>query len=144
MDMEFVLGSCATKALTRFPYAMENFDHQETLDIPPRDFKPRSIHLWMLNFDKANRIEMTKDDVDKKLLPAFLGNDPYYPRPATEKDNYLWEEFSEVYPKASGLILKRRGASKSVMELPARFLRKVEERVKENAKFNLDDTITFG
>ena len=66
--MEFVLGSCATKAPTRFPYAMENFDHQEPLDIPPRDFKTRSIHLWMLDFDKANRIEMAKD---KKLLQLF-------------------------------------------------------------------------
>ena len=41
----------------------------------------------MLDFDKASPIETTKEDVDSKLLLAFLGNNRYFPRPCTEKDD---------------------------------------------------------
>lgn len=62
----------------------------------------RSTHVWVLDFDKATTIDFTANDVDKKLVPAFLGNDPYYPRP--DVDEELWEEFSRVYLRASQVI----------------------------------------
>lgn len=119
MDMEFVLGSCATKAPARFPYAIENYAANKPFDIPPRDFTERPIHLWMLDFDKANCIEFTKFDVDNKLRLAFLGNDPYFPRPFTADDDYLWKDFSATYLKASSLILNRKGAGKMCRDLIA-------------------------
>ena len=42
------------------------------------NFKKKMIHMWVLDFDKATAITLTADDVDKKWIPAFLGNDPYF------------------------------------------------------------------
>ena len=77
MDTEFVIGSSATWDTQR-PRAYDD------VKSPPHNvevinFKRRALHLWMLDFDKADDIELTEHDVDKKLVPAFLGNDPYYP-----------------------------------------------------------------
>jgi len=58
----------------------------------------------MLDFDRATSIELTRDDEDTKLVPAFLGNDPYYPRP--DGDRELWKEFAETYLEASCCILE--------------------------------------
>lgn len=58
----------------------------------------------MLDFDRATSIELTRDDEDTKLVPAFLGNDPYYPRP--DEDRELWKEFAETYLEASCCILE--------------------------------------
>ena len=41
------------------------------------------IQLYILDLDKASPITLTPDSVRGKLVPAFLGNDPYYPRPPT-------------------------------------------------------------
>ena len=62
------------------------------------------MHLWMFDFDKASKIELTKHDVNTRLVPACLGNDPYYPRPQVDEE--LWEEFCGVYLKASEVILR--------------------------------------
>ena len=95
----------------------------------------------MLDFDKATSIKFTKEDVDKRLVPAFLGNDPYFPRP--DVDEQLWEEVSSVYLKASRLILESKKAIASVVELPQRFLRMVLETVKEHENWNAEEQIIF-
>ncbi|MCJ1354609.1 MAG: hypothetical protein MMC33_004598 [Icmadophila ericetorum] len=40
-----------------------------------------SLLLYVLDFENPPRITPTLEDVDTKLVPAFLRNDPYYPRP---------------------------------------------------------------
>ena len=62
MDCEFVLGGAASNGiggvrLVRLPQS-------------------RPVHLWMLDFDKTSTIHFTPEDVDRKLVLTFLGNDP--------------------------------------------------------------------
>lgn len=131
MDTEFVLGSAVTmRSARRWGYTID-----KDTDVLPKprnvtwhDFKKRPIHMWVLDFDKANPIKLTPNDVDKKLVPAFLGNDPYYPRP--DVDQNLWEEFSAVYLKASRLILEKKQQTGPVTRLPERFLDKVADTIK--------------
>ena len=58
-------------------------------------------------------------------------------------DQDLWEEFSVTYMKASKLILRSLGMGKGIMQLPKRFLRGVEKRVKENEEWDAGDNIVF-
>lgn len=138
MDTEFVLGSAAGKP----PEEPKGY----TRDTPPREvyatnFKRRPIHMWMLDFDKATPIKFTNEDVDKKLVPAFLGNDPYFPRP--DVDEQLWEEFSSAYLKASKAILISRKVEGSVMSLPQQFLDKVMETIEEHEAWDPEEHIVF-
>lgn len=142
MDTEFVLGSKAAKSDERRVWHIGD-DHKllpllDTFDIPT--FTERSIHLWILDFDKANLIEFTPHNVDTKLVPGFLGNDPYYPRPDVDID--LWNEFSNVYLAASQLILQKQKATEA-MDLPKRFLEKVMEKIKELETWDPETHIIF-
>ncbi|MCJ1263189.1 hypothetical protein MMC22_003059 [Lobaria immixta] len=124
------------------------FTKAPTNNSPPSEvhtlhFNERPIHFWVLDFDKATRIKLTANDVDKKLVPAFVGNDPYYPRPDVNEE--LWTEFSWIYLKASKLILdKKQGGSPVMMSLPTRFLAKVTEMIKENEDWDPEEQIVFG
>lgn len=146
MDAEFVLGSAVAThpEKRRRPYLDDSSDE----DIPPSEVHPmyfnqRSIHLWVLDFDKSSRIKLTSHDVDNKLVPAFLGNDPYYPRP--DVDEQLWQEFSKVYLKASNIILETLPKKDhTIMNLPERFLAKVVEKIKENEDWDPERHIVFG
>ena len=138
MDVEFVIGSAATTGGEE--------SRADTRDTPPRqvrsiNFKRRSTHLWILDFDKASEIQLTTEDVDKKLVPAFLGNDSYYPRPNIDEE--LWTSFCGTYLKASRLILESRMKTRS-LELPQRFLDKVVETVKEFEDWDPEEQIVFG
>lgn len=137
MDTEFVLGSApSTEPTQAQAYVGEGLPRPVQLN-----FARRSIHLWMLDFDKASRIKLITSDVDKKLVPAFLGNDPYYPRPDVDED--LWDDFCSVYLKTSTLILQNNKADEWVLTLPKRFLEKVVELIKEHEGWNPDDNILF-
>ena len=139
MDTEFVIGSSASWDVER-PRAYDG------VKSPPHNvqvinFKRTALHLWMLDFDKATTIELTEHDVDKKLVPAFLGNDPYYPRLHVNQE--LWDDFGDVYLKASDIILRRKKVNKAVMDLPQRFLKEVERVSKEHESWNEGDNIVF-
>ena len=140
MDTEFVLGSSATWDSSEH----DLFDDQSS--IPHNiantiNFKRREINLWMLDFDKATVIEMTEEDIDRKLVPAFMGNDPYYPSPSVDEE--LWNEFCRAYLKASEIVLHAKAVDKKVMTLPRRFLDKVLKQAKENESWDLQDGIVF-
>ena len=139
MDTEFVIGSSATWDLER-PRGYDNVDSPPH-NVKAINFKRRPLHLWMLDFDKATRIELTEHDVDKKLVPAFLGNDPYYPRPQVDEE--LWDEFCKVYLEASEVILLRKKVKKGVKHLPQRFLDEVVKVSKEHEDWNEEDNIVF-
>lgn len=141
MDSEFVLGSAVGTPSPRG----QAYDSQEK----PREddaldftFNTRSMHVWVLDFDKARSIELTPEDVEKYLVPAFLGNDPYFPRPDVNID--LWESFSRTYLKASQVILENKNASSRLMELPGLFLEKVVSKIKEHEDWNPEEHIVFG
>lgn len=146
MDVEFVLGSSAATSFERrrINTGDEDSDVQPPpIDVPALHFNMRSTHFWVLDFDKATTIKFTANDVDKKLVPAFLGNDPYYPRP--DVDEELWEEFSRVYLRASQVILEnRKEESPEILNLPRRFLAKVAEMIKENEDWDPEEQIIFG
>lgn len=148
MDIEFVLGSAAAS-----PYERRRkpfIGNTLSKDFPPPNevhlpiyFTERATHLWVLDFDKANHFELTIEDVEKKLVPAFLGNDPYYPRP--DVDQELWAEFCNIYLLASKLILDRNPQSSPTMKrLPSFFLGKVEEMIKEHENWDPEEHIVFG
>ncbi len=140
MDVEFVLGSSVTMD-SEEPrgYDDDSASPHRTVDI---NFKRRTTHLWMFDFDKATKINLTSHDVTKKLVPAFLGNDPYYPRPQIDLD--LWEDFCEVYLEASDVILQGKGADQQVRNLPQEFLDEVLRVSKEHEDWNEEDNVTFG
>lgn len=139
MDMEFVLGSSATFDLEK----PRGYDDTSTAphDVPTINFRRRAIHMWMLDFDKATAIELIPQDITKKLVPAFLGNDPYFPMPHTDEE--LWGEFCRAYLKASDLILRSKRVHRSVRGLPQQFLDEVLGRLKENENWNEEDNIVF-
>ena len=148
MDVEFVLGSTAETLPNRRKAYTAASDPNGPLipcevKIPHKlNFKHRSTHLWVLDFDKATHIELTPNDVEKKLVPAFLGNDPYYPRP--DVDEHLWESFSKTYLTASTIILANRQERASVMRLPKLFLDKVADMIKEHEDWDPEEHIVFG
>jgi hypothetical protein len=101
----------------------------------------------VLDFDKASEIALTKRDVDRKLIPAFVGNDPYYPLPGKNGDDKLWRDFKERYLTLSKDILERRvrdGAYvEDVMDLPKYFTSGAETRIAENGKWDPETQIVF-
>ena len=139
MDTEFVIGSSATWDMER-PRPYDDVKSRPH-NVKTINFKRRALHLWMLDFDKATTTELTEYDVDKKLVPAFLGNDPYYPRPQVDEE--LWEEFSKVYLEASEVILRRKKVKKGVKGLPQRFLNEVVRVSREHEDWNEEDNIVF-
>ena len=146
MDCEFVLGGALAKSPER--RRLLTISKDITTDSEPRNiteervFNRRDIEMWVLDFDKASRIDLTEEDVDKRLVPAFLGNDPYFPRP--DVDMHLWDHFSKVYLKASHIILSHRKVDDSIMILPLRFLRKVEAMVEKQKSWDLEERVVFG
>ena len=139
MDVEFVLGSSAT-------WDSEQQPAYDDILAPPHvvkvvNFKRRAVHLWMLDFDKATPIELKEKDVNKKLVPAFLGNDPYYPR--RHIDEELWNGFCSSYLKASEAILQRRGVDEGILRLPQQFLAEVLRISTEHENWNEEHNIVF-
>lgn len=143
MDTEFVLGSAA--GWLRPEKGYDNLCAGEHTVLAPMcgPHSRRSVHLWMLDFDKASPTHLTRQDVDAKLVPAFLGNDPYYPMPHVDKE--LWEGFRNTYLTASDAILQARGFGDEmeVIRLPRRFLEEVDRRLKETESWNERDNIVF-
>ena len=128
MDMEFELGSMTTKKVEPVAHVMNT---------PPQEvwrpnFPNRSIHLWMLDFDKAGPFRVREEQCRYQTSLCFscLDNDPYYPRPDVNED--FWEKFSSTYLKASMLILERKRKKGLTMELPQQFLDKTVEMIKEH------------
>lgn len=140
MDAEFVLGSCATEHRDR----TSAYDNECTLPRPVRRVavQCRPVHLWLLDFDKSHTFDFTTDDVTKKLVPASLGNDPYYPRPRVDED--LWAVFSGTYIEASALILEIKGVGQRIEGLPQFFLDEVVRVSGENEDWSEEGNIIFG
>ncbi|KAL8841487.1 MAG: hypothetical protein Q9170_000870 [Blastenia crenularia] len=140
MDVEFVLGGCSGPCDYGQPCVYNDLSaspHQVTAV----NLNHREVHLWILDFDKATRIELTAHDVKRKLVPAFLGNDPYYPMPHVDEE--LWGDFCTAYTKSSDVILRSKRVAKEVRGLPKQFLDEVLRRSTENMKWSAEESIVF-
>lgn len=139
MDTEFVLGSSAAwEHHRRLGYVGKSAKPHR---MEATYCKPRSIHMWMLDFDKATTIDLTIHDANMKLVPAFLGNDPYYPIPQVDEE--LWDESCKTYLKTSENILRCKGVDRQVQGLPKRFLDEVLRVSKELEDWNEENNTTF-
>ncbi|KAL8794409.1 MAG: hypothetical protein Q9195_002996 [Heterodermia aff. obscurata] len=143
MDVEFVLGSSATWDHHQQPVLFHDLSAKpHTVKASKTvNLKRRPVHLWIFDFDKASEINFTIHDVDAKLVPAFLGNDPYYPMPHVDKE--LWDGFSGTYIMASEIILRNNKVDEDVLSLPKRFLNEVVRRAEENRAWDEADNILF-
>ena len=152
MDVEFVLGGGASNHDGVNEYRdsavptdiMESTDPTESVETAnPIDTRPRDVHLWVLDFDKASPIELITIDITTKLVPAFLGNNPYYPRP--DIDRRLWDDFCKIYLEASEIILrdKKTSIESRARDLPQAFLSEVARVVEEHEGWNEVDNIVF-
>ncbi|KAL6715454.1 hypothetical protein ACLMJK_006415 [Lecanora helva] len=142
MDCEYVVGgSISPPEKRRLELNHSNPIIPQFHDHEIGTFNHRPLHLWVLDFDKASPFQLTEEDVDRRLIPGFVGNDPYYPRPNVDKD--LWDHFCSVYLKASKAILTSRDKGEKILALPQRFLRKVELRIEEHEKWDREHEIVF-
>ncbi|KAJ5207515.1 Protein of unknown function DUF3669 zinc finger protein [Penicillium cf. griseofulvum] len=147
MDMEFVLGSAATNG--ELPTVIKNFKSVEPFSIPVGDFKRRQVHLWMLDFDKADKLNLTESwkPCCDKMVTAVTANDPYFPNPAATGtlEYNLWETFERAYLlAASNLLLSQTGLPKKANEYPALFLKAWKKRATELAKDTEGGFVEFG
>ena len=147
MDMEFVLGSAAKDG--ELPTVIENFKTVLPFGIPAGDFKRRQVHLWMLDFDKAEQLclkESWKSSCDK-MVTAVTANDPYFPNPASTGtlEKKLWDTFERAYLlAASNLLLTQKGLPKDGSTYPALFLKAWKKRAAELAEDTEGDFVEFG
>ena len=145
MDTEFVVGSAATWEKQR-PTLVTNAALPITQDIRSVNFHRRSTHLWMLDYDKAHSIALTPEDVDRYLVPACRGNDPYFPDPLIDKE--LWSAFADTYCEASEIVLrasiKAGEDAEQAMKLPKMFVDGVVASAKRAAEWDAEQSVVFG
>ena len=118
-DVEFVLGSAPVKI------SLDETDMVSRLpartDISVRHtFRKRSVHLWLLDFNRCETISMDMAGV-AKAVHAFWSNDPYFPRPVPPQDSdaLLWKAFEEQYLLQSTLYVNKEAAAD---QLPQKFI----------------------
>ena len=163
MDTEFVLRGVA-KWESKKPFVVYDKSLFEgpprSITLPTPEMEQKPVRMWMIDFDKAQQIQLTDEDVKGKFVPAFLGNDPYFPRPDGPSD--LWDTFRRVYLAASEILLRFKafhtgeedtrkelkdmdgGRLAEIAPLARIFMDAVEEKVHENEDWNEEDNITFG
>ncbi|MCJ1439521.1 hypothetical protein MMC27_008915 [Xylographa pallens] len=107
-DVEFVLGSRPVAIYNEAPSAHEiqKKDGKIIGTIKKQNFGRRSVHMWVLDFNRCQSISMDEKGL-KQAVRAFYMNDPYYPRPGSDnpKDEAVWEQFSTRYLSASKRIV---------------------------------------
>lgn len=133
MDAEWVLGSAAS---VEFVAESDDIHDLNTMkDVEP-DFKRRATYLWVLDFDKARRIEY-----DESCIPLLLGsvtaNDPYLPNPKVSPKP-LYQLLVRTYLQASEIILKPHSSRAEVLELPKKFIQAWEDWAKEPEDLGFD------
>lgn len=140
-DVEFILGSSPMSTNPLLAAEMAATDKDGPFGLPgfEFDFKKRSVHMWLIDFNMCHRIDI--DDKDRTLdllTKAFWFNDPYYPRPVSEQpsDVEMWQKFSRRYLNTS--------AAFTTNSLPKKFIEAIEaageerrEKIKQQGKSSL-------
>lgn len=140
MDTEFVLGACTDE---------ERPSGFADVDAPPQKISKKPVaglvQMWMLDFDKARRINITNCEQVQGLAVSFLGNDPYFPTP---DEPHLWERFSWAYTKAGDKILASKGLKGDedliVRGGPRLVLESVKSRWQQMKIWEAEHDIVFG
>jgi hypothetical protein len=139
MDIEFVLGSATTDPDT--PVIVPNFQSVQPFSVPASDSRRRQVHLWILDFDKAELLDIFGDWKKScaQMVTAVTSNDPYYPNPAGLGilEEEAWAVFEEVYIKAASNLLKLHPKSakmKKSEKYPKQFVAAWKKRAAEQAK----------
>ena len=131
-DVEFVLGSAPSTEEDIPQLTPADFD-----ELPPGtstrqtrlNFKRRTVHLWMIDFNQVETIAMNEAGV-LSATKAYMDNDPYFPRPlcSTTTGQKLWTTFKASYLAASERIKSLQEAEGKMVEwkgLPEAFIGEV-------------------
>ncbi|KAJ2901804.1 hypothetical protein MKZ38_001342 [Zalerion maritima] len=115
-DVEFVLGS------SRETRKMEKGTAGKLQEV----FGSKT-EIWLLDFNLVREIAVDEAGVET-AVDAFMGNDPYCPRPLgeTQEERECWDVFVEKYSEVAGKILKGDHT-----HLPGLFLSGVVEKQRE-------------
>ena len=126
-DVEFVLGSAPTLESFRVTSTSELWQLPvDSVTLPTvkcASFPKRAVHLWVLDFDKVQRMEHNKAGI-AQAIKAAEENDPYYPKPASDKSTtefQLWDAFGRAYLDASKNFIQSQDLQ-GCDGLPAAFL----------------------
>lgn len=141
-DCEFVLGSSIAGMADRRAPLQFGPDSRPQEVVATRLFNKREISLWVLNFDKAVETELSIQDVHTRLVNAFFGNDPYFPRP--DVDPLLWGHFINAYLRPSQAVLRRRQVGGDTLSLPQEFIDRVVAKCKKDKLWDPEKDIIFG
>ncbi|KAL1633539.1 Class II abasic (AP) endonuclease [Diplodia intermedia] len=138
-DVEFVLGSAPTypliKPLTTAELRETEPDTYTEMKVCRKaNFRQRTVHLWMLDFNQCRTISMDEFGVHL-AVEAYIINDPYYPRPpkndGNDQDLALWNVFATRYLRISDRILRE---TPELRALPRKFIHGVIKVCEEKLK----------
>jgi hypothetical protein len=123
-DTEWVIGSAASQGL--MPHTFSDWKKRTPKSTRP-EFTKRGIHLWVLDFDKADLFELdwSTDKICEALRRGAI-QDPYFPHPG--RDTKLFGAFEEVYLHVSEILLTGatenmdKKEKRKVMGLPKAFI----------------------
>lgn len=134
-DIEFVLGSAPTivrRQLNKGDFSKSKSARSTWKEgLNRTDFRKRSIHIWVLDFNQCRSISMDEAGIDL-AVEAFFLNDPYYPRPlgAVKSDLDLWQAFQDRYLERSHEIIAEEDGE-GIRSLPGRFIERLVKRQRE-------------
>ena len=161
MDTEFVLGGVAEWEGRPHTKRFSTVDEEPYIvgDHIRGEETKKQVRMWILDFDKATAFNPMEDGIPTHLARAFLGNDPYFPRPDGPEE--LWVHFRNAYLKASKVVCRvdewklqeqwRAGEigrnewneHDGMENLPEDFLDAVELQVGIIRDWNTDDNVSF-
>lgn len=94
------------------------------------------LSMWMLDFDKARRLEFDDVDLMDKLKSGTMGNDPYFPSPTGEsqREKMVWKIFEVVYLNTARAILEHNNVERKFKKLPLKFVKAWKTQANENKR----------
>ncbi|KAL5116090.1 hypothetical protein ACEQ8H_005986 [Pleosporales sp. CAS-2024a] len=146
-DVEFVLGSSPEMVAQPNMITTKPLDRRALSKLTPNsstwnahlnDFRKRTTHLWMLDFNRCKELSTNKEVMMEQMLHSFFRNDPYFPRPVppTSKDAKLWQVFRNAYEDSAAECMKKNLSPLGCIEWPRHFMDEVvAEQQKKVAKF---------
>jgi hypothetical protein len=139
-DVEFVLGSEGDITYTQYVSVSLGLTAAQVAQVPSHtnfeammsvNFKRRTTRVWVLDFNRCNRLEESvgyenPEELITHLVLAFFENDPSYLRPMMGPgiEQELWVAFSSKYLDRAAEILSAPGKDPRLAQagLPQMFI----------------------